>query len=109
MQLSFKKHFQLSVPKVVRMETGEVLYEKIFMSLRPPPKISQRHEWKTELGSEHAQRSAVGQLSRSVKSNQPFPNPSRERTVLPVVREDTRTVQDGRKTSRSQEIDVHSF
>ena len=28
------------IPKVVRMETGEVLYEKVFMSLRPPPKIS---------------------------------------------------------------------
>ena len=27
----------------------------------------------------------------------------------PVVKDDTRTVQDGRKTSRSQEIDVNSF
>ena len=27
----------------------------------------------------------------------------------PVVRADTRTVQDGRKTSRSHEIDVNSF
>ena len=27
----------------------------------------------------------------------------------PVIRDDTRTVQDGRKTSRSQEIDVNSF
>ena len=51
----------------------------------------------------------VGQLSRSFRSNQPIPNPSRERTVGPVVKDDTRTVQDGRKTSRSQEIDVNSF
>ena len=49
----------------------------------------------------------VGQLSRSFQSNQPIPNPSRERTVGPVVKDDTRTVQDGRKTSRSQEIDVN--
>ena len=28
------------IPKVVRMETGEVLYEKGYMSPRPPPKIS---------------------------------------------------------------------
>ena len=28
------------VPKVVRMETGEVLYDKVYMSPRPPPKIS---------------------------------------------------------------------
>ena len=29
--------------------------------------------------------------------------------MRPVIRDDTRTVQDGRKTSRSQEIDVSSF
>ena len=51
------------IPKVVRMETGEVLHEKVYMSPRPPPKISLKHEWKRELGSEHAQRSEVGQLS----------------------------------------------
>ena len=28
------------IPKVVRLKTGEVLYEKSYMSLRPPPKIS---------------------------------------------------------------------
>ena len=28
------------IPKVVRMETGEVIYEKVFMSPRPPLKIS---------------------------------------------------------------------
>ena len=28
------------IPKVVRMETGEVIYEKVFASPRPPPKIS---------------------------------------------------------------------
>ena len=107
------------IPKVVRMETGEVIYEKVYMSPRPPPKISLKHEWKRELSSEHAQRPEVGQLSRSFQSNQPIPNPSRDRTVQPVVRTDrsgqpvvgtdTRAVQDGRKTSRSQEIDVSSF
>ena len=91
------------------METGEVLYEKVYMSPRPPPKISLKHEWKRELGSEHAQRSEVGQLSRSFQSNQPIINPIRERTVRPVIRDDARTVQDERKTSRSQEIDDNSF
>ena len=28
------------IPKVVRMKTGEVLYEKVYMSPRLPPKIS---------------------------------------------------------------------
>ena len=97
------------IPKVVRMETGEVIYEKVYMSPRPPPKISLKHEWTRELGPEHAQRPEVGQLSRSFQSNQPIPNPSRERTGRPVVKDDTRTVQEGRKTSRSQEIDVNSF
>ena len=48
------------IPKVVRMKTGEVLYEKVYMSPRPPPKISLKHEWKRELGSDHAQRAEVG-------------------------------------------------
>ena len=61
------------------------------------------------MGSEHAQRSEVGQLSRSFQSNQPIPNPIRERTGRPVIRDDVSTVQDERKTSRSQEIDVNSF
>ena len=35
------------IPKVVRLKTGEVLYEKSHMSPRPPPKISLRHDWTT--------------------------------------------------------------
>ena len=34
------------IPKVVRMETEEVIYEKVYMSPRPQPKISLKHEWK---------------------------------------------------------------
>ena len=40
---------------------------------------------------------------------QPTPNPIRDRSGRPVVRDDTRIVQDGRNTSRSQEINVNSF
>ena len=97
------------IPKVVRMETGKVIYEKVCVSPRPPPKISLKREWKRELGSEHAQRSEVGQLSRSFQSNQPILNPIRERTERPVITDDARTVQDERKTSRSQDIDVNFF
>ena len=39
------------IPKVVRLKTGEVLHEKAYMSPRPPPKISLRHEWTKESGS----------------------------------------------------------
>ena len=40
------------IPKVVRMETGEVIYEKVYASPRPRPKISLKHDWKSEWGSE---------------------------------------------------------
>ena len=98
------------IPKDVKMETGEVIHVKVYMSPRPPPKISLKHDWKRELGSEHAQRPAgqVVQQSRSFQSNEPIPKPSRDRTGQPVVRTDrsgqpvvrtnTRTVQDGRNT-----------
>ena len=42
------------IPKVVRLKTGEVLFETPYMSPRPPPKISLRHDWargKVPLGS----------------------------------------------------------
>ena len=44
------------IPKVVRLKTGEVFFEKSYMSPRPPPKISLRHDhdWtrgKVPLGS----------------------------------------------------------
>ena len=109
------------IPKVVRMETGEVIYEKVCMSPRLPPKISLKHDWKRELGSEDAQRpeGQVVQQFKSFQSNQPIPNPDHDRTGQPVLRTDrtgqpvvgtnTRTAQDGRKTSRSQEIDSRSF
>ena len=97
------------ISKVVRMKTGEALHEKVYMSPRPPPKISLKHEWRRELGSVHAQRAEVGRLSRSFQSNQPTLNPIRERSGRPDITHDVIGVQDERKTSRSQEIDVNSF
>ena len=67
------------------------------MSPGPPPKISLKHELKRELGSDHAQPPEAGQLSRSFQSNQPIPNPSRERTQRPVIRDDVIGVKDERK------------
>ena len=46
MQSSFKETLPAyCIPKVVRLKTGEVLHEKSYMSPRPPPKISLRHDW----------------------------------------------------------------
>ena len=57
------------IPKVVRMETGEVRNERVYASPRPPPKISLKHDWKRELGSEDAQR-AEGQVVQQLRSFQ---------------------------------------
>ena len=57
------------IPKVVRMKTGEVIYEKVYLSSLPPPKIPLKHDWKRELGSEHAQRSN-GEVVRQSNSSQ---------------------------------------
>ena len=78
------------IPKVVRMETGEVLHEKVYASPRPPPKISLKHDWMKDLGREVAQRpdGQVVQQIQSSQSNQPDPNPDHDRTGQPVVGRD---------------------
>ena len=57
------------ISKVVRMETGEIIYEKVYVSPRLPPKISLRHDWMKESGSEIARQAEVNQPT------QPNPNP----------------------------------
>ena len=42
------------IPKVVVMESGEIIHEKVYVSPRPPPKISFKDNWMKELGSEVA-------------------------------------------------------
>ena len=101
------------IPKVVRLKTGEVSYEKVSMSPRPPPKISLKHEWTIELGSKVARqpegevaRQPEGEVSRQAKffqPTQPTPSPIRDRSGR------LDNMQDGRNTSRPQEINVNSF
>ena len=79
--------------------------EKVYMSPRPPPKISLKHDWIRELGSERPEGQVV-QQSRSFQSNQPSPNPSRDRTGQPVVRTDRSgqpVVETGRTQTRSSD------
>ena len=40
------------IPKAIMMGTGEITYEKVYASPRPPPKISFQDNWMKELGSE---------------------------------------------------------
>ena len=67
------------IPKVGQMETGQIIYEKVYASPRPPPKIYLKHDWMKELVSEVARQAQVNQ------PNQPNPNPIHDRTGRPVV------------------------
>ena len=86
------------IPKVVRLKTGEVLHEKAYMSPRPPPKISLRHDWTKELGlkvdrqpqeevarqpREEVARQPRGEVSRQAnlfQPTQPIPKPICDRS-----------------------------
>ena len=81
------------IPKLVRWRTGEVLNEKAYMSPRPPPKISLRHDWTKELGSK-VDRQPEGEVTRQSQEEvarrailfqptQPIPNPIRDRSGQP--------------------------
>ena len=94
------------IPKVVRLKTGEVLHEKVYMSPRPPTNISLKHEWKRELSSEHAQRAEDGQLSRSFQSNQKTLNPIRERSGRPDITHDVINVPDSSQTRSAHESET---
>ena len=57
------------IPKPIKMETGEIVYEKLYESPRPPPRISFKDNWMKELGSE------VAGHGESSQQTQPNPNP----------------------------------
>ena len=96
------------IPKVVRLKTGEVLYEKSYVSPRPPPKISLRHDhdWtrgNDQLGSTVEQQ-PVGKIVRQSrgevqhvkfsKPTQPKPKPICDRSGKPDnLSENTRVEQ----------------
>ena len=75
------------------METGEIIYEKVYESPRLPPKISLRNDWMKELGPE------VARQAESSQPTQPNPNPNHDRTGRPVVTEQT-------SRSSAEEIDT---
>ena len=81
------------IPRVVRMATGEIIYEKVNESPRLPPKISLRHDWMKALGSDVARQADHNQPT------QPNPNPDHDRTERPVVTEQS-------SRSSAQEIDT---
>ena len=87
------------IPKVMRLKTGEVLYEKSYLSPRRPPMISLRYD------HDKLVQQSFGEVPR-VKFSKPTqskPKPICDRSGKP---EDTeRVFVDKGKTSRSHEID----
>ena len=105
----------------MRLKIGEVLYEKSYMSPRPPPKISLRHDhdWtrgNDELGSTVEQQpvgklvqQSCGEVQHATFSQltQPKPKPICDRSGKPDSTEDVFVVKG--ETSRSHEIDEKGF
>ena len=86
------------IPKVERLKTGETLYERRYLSRRPPPKISVKHDhnWtkgNAQSGSTVEQQpvgrlvqQSVGEAPRAEfsKPTQSKPNPICDRSGKPV-------------------------
>ena len=100
MQLFFKEHFQpICIVKVERLKTGEKLYERQYLSPRPPPKISLKHDLNWTKGNDQGsivEHQPVGKLVQeslgealqpgSSKPTQ-FPKPIEDRTGKLVTQE----------------------
>ena len=67
------------IPKATMWGSGEILYEKVFASPRPPPKISFQDNWMKELGSE------VAGGGKDSQQTQPKSQTQVSRTVGPVL------------------------
>ena len=63
------------ISKVVVMEPGEIIYEIVYVSPRPPPTISYKDNWKKDLDSE------VAGSSKDTQRIQPKPKTQSSRTV----------------------------
>ena len=104
MQSSFKgtlpAHY---ISKVERLKTGEMLYERRYLSSRPPPKISLKHDHNWTTGNDQSgstvEHQPVGKLVQQSfgeapraefsKPTQSKPNPICDRTEKPVEQENT--------------------
>ena len=73
------------------METGEIIYEKVCASPRPPPKISFKDNWMKELGAEIAGHSESSQ--------------TQPKTTNPIVRTGRPVSTEPPSSSSAQEID----
>ena len=78
------------------MGTGEIIYEKVYASPRPPPKISFKDNWMKELGSE------VAGGGKDSQQTQP-------KTKNPIVRTGRPVLAEQPSGSSAQETDKRFF
>ena len=90
MRSSFTTPSAYCISKVVVMESGEIMYEKVYESPRPLPKISLRNDWMKELDSE------VAGSSKHTQRIQPKPK-KLSRTERPM---------DGQESTQEIEKDI---
>ena len=117
MQLSSRNTSSLLHSKIERLKTGEVLYERPYLSPRPPPKISLRHDHDWTIGNDQlgstVEQQPVGKLVQQsfgevqrVKLSKPTQSKPKPICDRSGKSEDTeRVFVDKGKTSRSHEID----
>ena len=78
------------ISKEVVMKSGEIIYQKEYVSPRPPPKISYKDNWVCDLDSE------VAGSSKDTQRIQPIPKTQLSRTVRPVGgQESTKEIEKG--------------
>ena len=76
------------ISKVAVMKSEEIIYQKVYVSPRPPPKISYKDNWMNELDSE------VARSSKDTQLIQPKPKTQLPRTVRPVCgQESTKEIE----------------
>ena len=80
------------IPKAIVMKSGEVIFEKVFASTLPPPKISFKDNWMKEFGSE------VAGGGRDSQQTQP-------KTKNPIVRTGRPVLSKQQSGSSVQEIE----
>ena len=80
------------IPKAIMMKSGAVTYEKVYASPLPPPKISFKDNWMTELGSE------VAGGGKDSQQTQP-------KTKNPIVRTGRPVLSEQQSGSSVQEIE----
>ena len=107
------------IPKVERLKTGEVLYERPYLFLRPPPKISVKHDLNWSKGNDQGstvehrpvrklvQQSLGEALQPGSSKPTKFPKPIEDRTGQPAKEEEKRVLKSHDRSGQPVEGRLH--